>query len=203
MKTIVNNSGHVITVSNSNFSIDIPIGEKITVSDDEIGGDYNFALKKVAKSRVTERSVEEINRFGKSGPLVGLYFSRITFINMQTQFNVCDIDEIVVSEKTTEIHIWTVMFKKISLNRLLIENSKSKGKASFLNSSDRKLFLRWMIPELIITFIASLMLTVASVCMFTELYGFGERLFVVVLTLIFLCGHIKKSVYFAKFGRKK
>lgn len=202
MKTIVNNSGHVITVSNSNFSIDIPIGEKVTVSDEEICGDYNFALKKVAKSRVTERSVEEINRFGKSGPLVGLYFSRITFINMQTQFNVCDIDEIVVSEKTTEINIWTANFKKISLNRLLIENSSSKENTLFLNNSDRKYFIRWMIPELIITFLLSLILMGVSAYVFIEPYEFGERLFIAVLTLLALCGHIKKVVYFAKFRRK-
>lgn len=202
MKTIFNGSKHVITVSNSNFSIEIPIGEKVTISDDEIGGDYNFALKRFAKSRETERGVEETRRFGNSGPLV-VYFLSATSINMQTHFNVCDIDEIAIAEKTTEIYIWTAIFKKISLNRLFIENSKSKGKAYFLNNSDRKFFLRWMIPELIITFIASLMLTVASVCMFTEPYGFGERLFAVVLTLISLCVHIRKMIYFAKFGRKK
>ena len=203
MKTIVNNSGHVITVSNSTFSVDVPIGENVTVFDNEIGGDYNFALKKLGKSRETERGVEEVNRFGKSGPLVGLYFSRITFINMQTQLNICDIEKIVIAEKTTEINIWTAIFKKISVNRLWVENSKSKEKTSFLNNSDRKYFLRWMIPELIITLILSLILAVASVFMLVETYGFWERLFVVALTSLVLCGHIKKAIYFTKFGRKK
>ena len=167
MKTIFNGSKHVKTVSNSNFSIEIPIGEKVAISDDEIGDDYNFALKRFAKSRETEHRVEETRRFGNSGPLV-VYFLSTTSINMQTHFNVCDIDEIVIAEKTTEIYIWTAIFKKISLERLLIENSKSKGNVSFLNGSDRRFFLRWMIPELIITFIASLMLTVASVIGCTE-----------------------------------
>ena len=48
MKTIINNSDHVITVSNRYFSKDIAINDTLTISDEEINGDdflgLNFSL---------------------------------------------------------------------------------------------------------------------------------------------------------------
>lgn len=75
---------------------------------------------------------------------------------MRTVVDIDDTTEIIVKDDSIEFHFLTLIFKKISLSKLSVENYKGKQNLLFVNNSEKRYFLKWLFIELLITFFSLL-----------------------------------------------
>lgn len=197
MKKIINKSDHVIVVRNSSFSKEIPIGAEITIHEDEIGGDHTFAIERFSlKQMKSENDFEEVRTVGNR---YGLRFYMHSFIPMKTVVDLQDCSEVVITDENIEFHFLTGIFKMISLERLHVENSPNKEKLFFVNNKEKKYFFRWILAELIITFLLLPLLTCVSVLCFTGDEGWLSCLLTSGISLFFAYSYFRKLAYLLYF----
>lgn len=197
MKKIVNKSDYVIVVSNSSFSKEIVVGAEITIQEDEIGGDHRFVFERFSlKQMKSENDFEEVRTVGNR---YGLRFYMHSFIPMRTVVDLQDCSEVVITDKNIEFCFLTGIFKTISLERLHVENSPNKEKLFFVNNKEKKYFFRWILTELIITFLLLPILTYMSVLCFTGNEGWLSCLITSGISLFFAYSYFKKLAYLLYF----
>jgi hypothetical protein len=197
VKKIINKSEHVIVARNSSFSKEIPIGTEITIHEDEIGGDHTFAIERFSlKQMKSENDFEEVRTVGNR---YGLRFYMHSFIPMKTVVDLQDCSEVVITDENIEFHFLTGIFKMISLERLHVENSPNKEKLFFVNNKEKKYFFRWILAELIITFLLLPLLTCVSFLCFTGGEGWLSCLLTSGISLFFAYSYFRKLAYLLYF----
>ena len=203
MKTIINNTGHVIVVSNNYFSKEIAIDDTVTITDSELNHDNILSVRFFSlKSTKTKNKIEVFRDIDRS---LLLWFSSSSKIPLQTEMNVKDSDTVVLTTQTLSFHLWiTLCIKNIQLQRIVVKKDKIPHTFSFVNSIDQKSFFRKLCLELAILFpiclLLLLMLPFAYIS-YTESWGIFEYTLLNVITLLFT-GTCTRKLFFCVSTRK-
>ena len=201
MKTIKNNSNHVITVSNGCFSKDIAINETIVITDEEISNNYMFQFKFFALKEKTENKVEVVRTIGNQ---TGLWFSSTSYIPMQTEIYVKNYNEIIVETKSKEFVFLTKLFKKICLLIPIMDNCKEKTVYCFPNYKCQKKIKTSLAIESLATVPIFFILMYSCVLSYIESWGWFECIAMSVLTIFSAYSNGRKFYYLlSKFKNKE
>ena len=195
MKTIINNSNHVITVNNSYFSKDIAIGEKLILMDEEINNDFVLKFKFFSLKERKENKIEEVRTFGNR---FGLWASSTLYVPVQTELCSQQYDQITIELKEDNFIFITKLFKKICLQIPNTNNTNAKVKHSFINPDYTKKFKSSIVLELIVTIPILLMLLNVSIISYIEALGWFESLTLSILTIFSIYSNIRKIYYLTK-----
>lgn len=196
---INNQSECVIVVSNMFFAMEIPALQSITISEDDINNDpqleFSFFSK---KKKQTENEFYTERTFGNR---YGIGFRSCTVIPMRTVVDIGDTTEIIVKDDSIEFHFLTLIFKKISLSKLSVENYKGKQNLLFVNNSEKLYFLRWLFIELLITFFSLLIMIPISVIALVNWWGWFDCVLLCCATIFCVYSFFRKFYYFRLFKR--
>ena len=196
--TIVNNSGHVINISNNYFSKDIPIDASVTFTKQDFNNDHHCKVKYFSLKDKTENELEETRDIGNRWMLI---FSSKTYLPMATELEL-DIEnctEIILHKNTVTFRFLTMIFKTVYLERVTADDQKSTHKFSFVENSSRKKFLRYLLIELFIALPILLALIGTSIYTFIDPMGLYESIFLYVLSLICAKSVVRKLLYFTRY----
>ena len=201
MKTIKNNTDHVITVCNGYFSKNIAINETISVSDQEIRNNYVLKFKFFSLKEKTENELEVVRTIGNR---IGLWFKSISYIPLQTEFDIKDYNEIVLETHSTEIIFITKFFKKTCLLSPVTENVHGKITYYFPNSNCKKKFMLSLGVELLATIPLFVVMLYSCLISYFEFWGLFECISVSILTLFLAFCNTRKLYYLlSKFKNKR
>ena len=189
MKTIINNTDHVITVSNSYFSKDIAINESLNISDEEINNDDMLNFKFFSLKEKNKTQIEEVRTFGNR---FGLWISSVSYIPIKTKFCVEKYNEFKIEFKSIEFIFITKFFKKICLQKPVVTNCKIKQFDSFVNPQSRRKFKNSILTELFITLPISVILLYATLASLFQHWGCFETITLSLFTIFSIYSNIRK-----------
>ena len=192
MKTIINNSNHVITVSNTYFSKDIPINEILTISDEEINGDPFLNFKFFSLKEKNENKIEVEQTFGNQ---FGIWFSSTRYIPLQTKICIEKFDKITVGLKCAEFILISRLFKKFCIQKPTIEDCDTKQIYSFIDPKSKRKVKISFIVELFITIPIFFILSCLTLFSFIEAWGGFETISLSILAIISIYSNAKKMYY--------
>ena len=159
---IINNTGYVVTVFNSNFNKDIAIGESLIITDEELYGNFELCFKYffVKKSEVNE---EWKWVSGARGGHYSYSYNKITNAPTVTKVNSYGINEITLEKSETNVN--AIMFKSMCVRSILLkENNKAikEQAVSFCDAKIRKRVMGIMFMKLIMLFLLSAALAIVA-----------------------------------------
>ena len=201
MKTITNNTDHVITITNGYFSKDIAINETISIPDQEINKNCVFQFGFFG---IKEKSNREMKIVRTIGNRIGLWFTSVSYIPLQTEFDIGSYDKIILKNQSNEIILISKLFKKICLLSPVIESSNKKIAYKFPSSKCRKNLLLSLGIELLLTIPFFLIMLYSCFVSYLESWGWFECISLSLCTLYLAYSNTRKLYYLlSKFKNKR
>lgn len=185
MKTIKNNTQHVVVVSNKYFSCEVPINETITLSDSEIKDDcvFQFSYFSLKEGHI-ERAISIEKGIDRQ---LGLWYSSKSIIPVKTVFDVEHYNYIDLIEKNTGIYFVVLFFKSFCLKGITIKHHNNEKNHCFINKADKKRLFRNMCIELMVAIPILLLLLSMLPFLFIETWEMATAIIYLLSTFLFLC----------------
>lgn len=146
-----------------------------------------------------ENKVEEVRTIGNR---FGLRFSSTSYMPMRTKVDVSTFEEIEITVQPAEFRFLSLIFKTISLVRVIIKNHKTKHDFSFINHSDKVFFLVLVFIELLINLPILVSLIYASFASFIESWGWFECVSLSILTILLTFSNVRRLHHVLYYSRK-
>lgn len=121
---------------------------------------------------------------------------------MRTKVDVSTFEEIEITVQPAEFRFLSLIFKTISLVRVIIKNHKTKHDFSFINHSDKVFFLVLVFIELLINLPILVSLIYASFASFIESWGWFECVSLSILTILLTFSNVRRLHHVLYYSRK-
>lgn len=190
-QTIINKTGHVISVKNKCLEKEIAIDETLKLNMDELGDDLTFRFSFFGfRNQKTERTVEAQRAFDRR---LVLWFSSLTEIPMETEISLQGTNEVVLECVPINVRsFWTLFIKTFRLKRIGVSGQRRKQKISFAHSSERRKVVAGMLADFLVLFPLLFVFFTAFVYSFFVGWGIFEKTTLFVAIVSFLYGIIKR-----------
>jgi hypothetical protein len=190
--TIINETERVISVYNSSINVEIPIGEQLTISNEDIPNEPIRVRYFSSKSLRKDTEMDWINTIGNR---VGLHLQFNETYPMETTLHTTDEISVVFRSSSVNIYpIYFVFFKKLKFDFIKDNNSSFLKTTSLVNTRERKRLLSFLVVDLIVS---SIMLFLFSGTFFYALYMQEELYLSIicgVIAFLFSCSFVKRLV---------
>ena len=173
MITIQNETGEILVVHNSFFSMDIPIGKTVEISSEQLCGDFTIFCRFFGSF-----DEEQSEDYGFKRSTIRkrwyAYYEHISTFPLATQFTVKD-GQTLKLKKQTDDKLFYLLFKIARLKKIIRETGQEE-KHLFYTTDSKRRFRRLMRFSLLFLPIAIILAICGIWLLFQKEYDWMEKL---------------------------
>lgn len=178
MIIVDNQTKRVVTIYNTNYSVDIPIGETVEIDTEQLGNDGNLFCRYFSANG-EEISVDYgIKRGGIRRRMHGYYENESAF-SLVTLFQVKDGQSFCLKEESVSLR-QILLFKVVRLKKISVMSSSGNVKSEnlFYDALSKRRFLSLMRMSAFLLPVAAILLLIGAVGLFNNEFDLMEKLMI-------------------------